>query len=230
MTIDAFAQSLMAEMDEATDNTDYLAVVKGWVEDACDEIASIHEWKLFRRTLTLNTVGGTATYQLPENIREIRAMRLKVTNEPIEYLDAPVLYSMAEDLENTGKPQYWWWESSAFVTNDVFLKIQLDPVPDAIYTVEYLGVLHPLSAVTANVNIPYQRQMFLAIKNRVRAYMLQSDKDYEGASIARQDFLGILKELIDDENAKMANDIRLQPRDISNQRDRRLAKLDPNHF
>lgn len=230
MTIEDFALAMIREQDESSLDADYLITVKGWVEDSIDELLLAHDWKELKRTMTLTTDTVNSVYTIAQTVREIRAMRFKVTNEPIEYLDPALLYSIAEDLEQQRKPQFWFWESSVFQSNDVQLKIQFDAIPDAAYVIEFLAVVNPLSVVSTNINMPVQRQMFVALKHRVRSYMYEQDGNDIQSEKYLNLFLATIEKLKDKDNSSSGNDMRMQVRDISNQRDRRLAHLDPNHF
>jgi hypothetical protein len=230
MTIEDFALMMIRDQDESSLDTDYLEVVKEWTEEGIDELLLAHDWRELRRTKTFTTDTINSVYTIDAGVREIRAMRFKDTNIPIKYLDAEMLYSIAEDLEKTQKPHFWFWESSVFQSNDTQLKIQFNSIPDAAYVIEYLAIVDPLSLTSVNVNVPVQRQMFSAIKNFVRSKIYEQDgNDVQAASYLQQFYNGINR-LMDKDNAKSASTPRLQPRDISNTRERRLATLDPDHF
>jgi hypothetical protein len=229
MTISDFALMMIRDQDESSLDSDYLAVVMEWTEEGIDELLLAHDWKELRRTKQFTTDTINSVYTVDQNVIEIRKMRFKDTNEPIDYLDAEMLYSIAEDLEKTQKPQFWFWESSVFQSDDTQLKIQFNSIPDAAYAIEYLGVVNPLS-ITGNVNVPVQRQMFSAIKHYVRSKIYEQDgNDIQSDKYLKQ-FYTTLDRLLGKDNAKSANDLRLQTRDIPNTRDRKLARLDPNHF
>jgi hypothetical protein len=230
MTIEDFALLMIREQDESSLDSNYVEVVKGWTEDAIDELLLAHDWRELRRTKSFTTDTVNAIYTIDQGVREIRAMRFKDTNEPIQYLDADMLYSIAEDLEQVHKPQFWFWESSVFQSDDTQLKIQFNSIPDAAYEIEYLAIVDPLSLTSANVNVPVQRQMFTALKHRVRAFIYEQDGNLEMATTYVQQFYGVINRLMDKDNAKSPENLRLQARDISHTRDRRLAHLDPNHF
>ena len=230
MTIEQFALIMIRDQNEDSSDADLLDVVKVWVEDAIDELLAYHDWDTLRRTKTFTTDTVTSVYTLEAGVREIRAMRFKDTNEPIQYLDDPVLYSIAEDLEQKRKPQFWFYESSAFVTDQVFLKIQLDSIPDSPYVIEYAATIDPLSETSVNINIPVQRQMFQALKHRVKAFFYEQDREVELMTTSLQQFYAAMNRAMEKDNVKADNNLRLQVRDISNTKDRRLAHLDPNHF
>lgn len=230
MTIEDFALMMIRDQDESTLDADYLAVVKEWTEEGIDELLMAHDWRELRRTKTITGVVGNNIYTIDAGVREIRAMRFQDTNEPIDYLDGELLYSIAENLEQTKKPEYWFWESSVFESSDTKLKVQFNSKFDSAYVIEYLAIVDPLSLTAVNVNMPVQRQMFSAIKNFVRSKIYEQDgNDIQSASYLQQ-FYGGIQRLMEKDNNKAANNLRLQTRDISNTVDRRLARLDPNHF
>lgn len=229
MTVNDLALVLMREQDEATDDANFVTVVETWIQDALDEFSSAAEWRLFRNTVVLPTVASQSTYALSANVREIRSIRFQDTNETIEYVDSPRLFSIAEDLENLGKPQFWFWKSSTVAADPIY-NIQLVPIPDGIYSLELLAVFHPTLSPLTSALIPLQQEMILALKYRVRAYLLARDKDYDGSNSNLQLFYGKVDQMMQRENAPKANNIRMQVRDISNSSDRRLARLDPDHF
>lgn len=230
MTITDFALLMMREQDEASDNTELVEVYKTWTEDAIDELLLAHDWRELKRTKTINGIVGNNIYTIDQGVREIIAMRFQNTNEIIDYADAAFLYSLGEDLEKQRKPQFWFWESSVFQSNDTLLKIQFDSKLDSAYVIEFLAIVDPLSLTVANTNIQLQRQMISALKNRVRAFAYEQDDELEKMQSCLTLFYNSIERLKEKDNAKSANVARLQPRDISNQRDRRLARLDPNHF
>lgn len=229
MTIEDFALMMIRDQDESSLDADYLAVVKEWTEEGIDELLLAHDWRELRRTKTITGVVGNNIYTIDAGVREIRAMRFQDTNEPIDYLDAEMLYSIAEDLEQQRKPEFWFWESSVFDTNDVKLKIQFNSKFDSAYIIEYLAIVDPLSLTAANINMPVQRQMFSAIKDFVRSKIYEQDGNDIQSQKYLQKFYGTLNKLLDKDNSKSANNLRLQPRDVSNSREK-LARLDPNHF
>jgi hypothetical protein len=230
MTLNDFALIMMREQDEASDNTELVEVYKTWTEDAIDELLLAHDWRELKRTKTITGTVGDNKYTIDQGVREIIAMRFQDTNEIIDYADAAFLYSIGEDLEKQRKPQFWFWESSVFQSGDTQLKVQFDSKFDSAYIIEFLAVVDPLSLTVANTNIQLQRQMISALKHRVRAFSYEQDDELEKMQIYLGYFNATVEKLKSKDNAKSANVTRLQPRDISNQRDRRLARLDPNHF
>ena len=230
MTIEDFALMMIRDQDESSLDADYLAVVKEWTEEGIDELLLAHDWRELRRTKTITGVVGNNIYTIDAGVREIRAMRFQDTNEPIDYLDGEMLYSIAEDLEQQKKPEFWFWESSVFDSGDTKLKVQFNSKFDSAYVIEYLAIVDPLSLTSTNINMPVQRQMFSAIKDFVRSKIYEQDGDDIQSQKYLQKFYGTLNRLLEKDNNKAGENVRLQVRDVSNTVDRKLARLDPNHF
>ena len=232
LTVNALALVLMREMDEATDNTELVSVVESWIDDAVDEIASAYDWKIFKQIDTLSTVASQSTYALSENVIDVRGIRFVDTDEPVDYSDEQNLFGVAEDLENLGKPRWWFYADTSTGTDEVVKNIRFSPIPDAIYSLTLSVQVHPsTTALITSSNIPFRKETILAIKNRVRAYKLMDDKDYEGATAYLQMFYKKLDDMIAKESkSPSAQILRMQPRDLHNQGDRRFARLDPSRF
>jgi hypothetical protein len=230
MTINQLALALVKEQDESSDNTEFVSLVEDWIRDAIDEVSSVYEWRLFRKTVNIITIASQSEYDLPVGIREIRGIRHTIGDDPVEYVDAPRLYGVAEDLENLGKPLNWYWGNSTLEGTGVSLTIRFDPVPDDAYSLDVQVIFMPLEAPIPVQFIPFQNDIILCIKHRARAYILANDKDYDGAQMYLQMFFNKISELIGKETSPSASNIRLQPRDISKQGSPRYARLDPTHF
>lgn len=232
LTVNALALVLMREMDEATDNTELVSVVESWIDDAVDEIAAAADWKIFKQLDTLATIASTSTYALSQDVIDVRSIRFVDTDEPIDYQDETSLFGVAEDLENLGKPRWWFYTNTSAGTDEVIKNIRFSPIPDAIYNLTLSVQVHPTTtALITSSNIPFRKETILAIKNRVRAYKMMDDKDYEGATAYLQMFYKQLDDMRSKENkSPSAQILRMQPRDLHNQGDRRFARLDPSRF
>lgn len=232
LTVNALALVLLREQDEASDDTEMVSVVEAWIDDAVDEIASALKTKFFKKIATLNTVAAQRAYALSEDVIDIRSIRFIDTDEPIDYQDEMNLANIAENLENQGKPRWWYFTDNTNGTNEVKRNIAFAPIPSAIFNLELSEYVHPTTtALATGDNVPFRKEWILAIKHRVRAYILMSDKDYEGATKYLQMFYQKLEEMKADElKSPAAKLLVMQPRDLGQQNDRRFAKLDPSHF
>lgn len=232
LTVNALALKILTEQDEATDNTEMVSLVETWIDDAVDEIASAYDWKFFKQLDTLATVASQQRYALTENVVDVRGIRFVDTDEPIDYQDEMTLFNTAQDFENEGKPRYWFYMETSAGTDENIKNIGFLPIPDAVYNLIVNVSVHPTTtALGTSSNIPFRKEFILAIKHRVRAYILMNDKDYEGAQQYLQMFYAKLNDMIAKENRSPAAQVlRLQTRDLPGQGDQRFARLDPSRF
>ncbi len=232
LTVNALALKILTEQDEASDNSEMVSLVETWIDDAVDEIASACNWKFFQQVDSLSTVVSQQAYALAQNVIDVRSIRFLDTDEPIDYMDIMTLTNIAENFENTGKPRYWFYLEPTPGTDELIKNIGFSPIPDAIYPLRLHVQVHPTTTILATAdNVPFRKEVILAIKHRVRAYILMNDKDYEGARFYLQAFYDKLEKMIAMENkGPQAQMLVMQPRDLANQNDRRYARLDPSHF
>jgi hypothetical protein len=233
VTVNDLAQNLMREQDEATDNTEMVDTVESWISDAVDELASACDWRIFKVIFPLSTVASQPDYELDAQYNDIRSIRFVDTDETIDYIDEPRLYHVSTDIEETGKPRVWFFNSADDdVGQQPQFVITLNPIPDAIYSLQVSAQKHPLIApIGSTTDIPLRQEMLLAVKNRVRAYILASDKDYEGSTTHLQMFYKQVDDMIKKESTRpAARHVRLQVTDIVGNTGRRHPILDPSHF
>jgi hypothetical protein len=232
MTVSDLALTLMAEQDEASDNTDFKTVVESWISDAVDELLSATDWRIFKTIFTLNTVASQANYELTQDVMDIRNIRFTDTDETIDYIDEPRLYHVSSDLEEEGKPRVWFFNNADDdAAEQPQFVITFVPIPDAIYELQITAQKHIIVPLVSANEIPLRQEMLLAVKNRVRAYILASDKDYEGSTTYLQMFYKQVDDMIKKESTRpAARHIRLQVTDIVGNTGRRSPILDPSHF
>lgn len=231
MTVNELALQLIKEQGESNDNTDYVSVVEQWINDALDEVYAASTWTFLRRVVNLATVGSQAVYDIGSDIRFVLAIRNIADETHIDFVDSPRLMWRGRDLEQTGQPRYWFYKDSQLdADNQQEFRIQFHPVPDSVYNLEVFGYVHPDYIVSAS-HIPVFKEVILLIKNRVRAYMLADDKDYDGSDRALQMFVDGVEKLKAKDNKNPAARLKFAVRDIKNLDGyQRLAGLDPNHF
>lgn len=224
MLVQDLATILIREHGESQDDTDYVDTVVDWISEACSEIADRTEWRFFKATLTPPIVALTAEYDLGPLVKEVKSVRHIDTNEPIRYTDDERIINRAIDIDLPGVPRHWWYnraeEGSFFIA--------FYPIPDRVYQIEVRAFTHPTALIISD-NIPLHTELLRLVKDRVRAFMLNHDKDYDGSDRALNVFMSDLNRISNREVRKHANHLRLQPRDIG-RRTRDLAVLDPNHF
>lgn len=233
-TVNDLVTVLMREMDEATDNTEMVTTVVGWISDAVDEIASATDWTIFKTVFTTSLSTTVATLELAQNIKDVRDVRLIDTDETIDYCDEPILFSIAANLEELGKPRNWFYvDADDDAAENPQLVMRFHPQPDSAYPVMISARKHPLTdpITSTSTEIPFRQEMILAIKDRVRAYILANDKDYEGMNTYLQIFYNRVEKMVAQEDSKPgARLLVMQPRDLNNDTSHKYARLDPSHF
>lgn len=235
MTNNELALNLMREQDEATDNAEMVATVESWIADALDEFASAYDWRIFKGVVSKTLTASNPFLELDSDIIDVRGIRFVDTNEPIDYFDEQNLYRIAEDLETTGKPFAWFFADAlekAGTSNQKVYQLRFVFIPDANYAIELnVNKFPTLVSLASASEIPLRQEMLLAIKDRVRAYILMNDKDYEGANTYLQLFYARVEKMIAKENTQpSARMLRMEVSDISNSRTRHRPLLDPAHF
>lgn len=229
-TLNALALELIRAHGDKQDDPDYVLTVEQWIRDALDELALETDWRAFITDTTLNTAAGTSTYTLPINVRDIRFLRDPNNENSIIFLPKDRMVDLGLDLEKLGRPDFWAFESVVTSGGNTQYNIRFQPIPDAVYP---LGVAFNL--VIGNIGsldtIPVQNDMLLPLRLCTRSYMALDDEDFDAADVFYNRFLLKTDKLVKRELTKFAEQLRFQQRDIpSRGADRRLARLDPNHF
>lgn len=118
-----------------------------WANIAMQEIERIKRWSLAYGKSSFPTVDGTAIYSIPSGVLGIKHVyRLSATGHPIplrSYDTAPLREKHGEPPAPPavkGEPRYYavvggQLTSSLAVASDLSSRIQLFPVPDAVYTI-----------------------------------------------------------------------------------------------
>lgn len=229
MTVNELALELIREAQESSDDTDYVLIVEAWINDAISEIASVSEWKFFQKEFPINTIISTPTYDLPAEALDLKYLRFTDNHETIDYIDPERLVDVGVNINEVSRPTYWWYESADLTIADAPLTIRLAPIPDTTYVLDAPYYFHPDTTGTTGI-IPVPRDKLLVIKERVRANFLFEDKDYEGYRLMLQRFASKLQAAISTDRSKHARTLTLQVRDLPSGVNRKLARLDPNHF
>lgn len=231
-TINVLAKDMMKELGVPVDEVNdpgTIALYESFCNDALGEIALRGNWRFFQLTSLLNTVAGTAIYNLPVNVREIRQIRFTGTNEPVEFRTAPFLSVLGTDLELQGKPRFWLAEDATVSGSDTIYRIRLYPVPSAVYELQIFSLYHPADVASAS-QLPVQGHFVELIKDRVRAFHLARHEKWDGAALAYNRFRENLQVVINKEQRKFAARTRLKVRDIGRSDGEPRVRLDPNYF
>lgn len=232
-TVNGLALEMIRAHGENSGDADYVLTVEQWVRDALDELGLETNWRIFQDDATLATVASQATYSLPFNVRDIRYIRDPATETDLVYYEKARLSMLNMDLENVSRPQFWYYNEMALDTvpnpDEYVYQIGLHPIPDAIYTYMVGYQINPSGLLTSSI-IPVVGDILFCLKSGIRAYMYLDDENYEGYMAWRTQFLTQITKLRIRDNNKINDKPTLQNRDLSNRTERRLARLDPNHF
>lgn len=225
MTVSDLATILLREQSEAQDDPDYFDTVIAWINDSCADISGSHDWRFLKRTFSIPTFPGQSEYSLMFNdTKDVRSIQNLSTREYIAYRDDVRIIHNSIDMTLPGDPVFWWFSKAV----DDQQYIQFWRVPTNIVNLEVRT--HRLNtALVSGSNMPFQSEFILLIKDRVRAYMLEDDKDYDGQDRKMQEYYRRLAELQGKEVKKNAAYRRFQRRDVSS-RYPDLAQLNPDHF
>src|SRR5215475_3719530 len=232
-TVNQLALELIRAHREDSSDANYVLTVEQWIRDALDEFGLETNWRAFQTTSTLVTVASQLVYKLPFAVRDIRFIRDPATETNLVYLTQERCALLNFDLENVSRPQFWGYYDLLLDTvpnpDEYTYEIFLHPIPDTIYNYNIGYQINPANLITSDI-IPLLRDHLFTIKAGVRAYMCMEDKDYDGAQAWRAIFERNISKARIRENTKLNDSPQMQIRDIPNRTDRRLARLDPNHF
>lgn len=234
-TVNQLALELIRAHGENSSDPNYVLTVEQWIRDAFDELALETNWRALQIVTTLATLAppGANVYKLPFNARDIKYIRDPATETNLVYLTRERMAGLNFDIENISTPQFWGYYDLAVDTvpnpDEYVYEIFFHPVPDRIITYDIGYVINPSGLLTSSI-IPLLSDTLAALRPQVRAYMCMDDGDTNGASWWRGVFLQQVQKLRFREHTKHSDVPTMQIRDISNRTDRRLARLDPNHF
>jgi hypothetical protein len=225
-TVNSLALSVMREFGESSDNVNLVAQVEEWVRDGYDEIGIKANWKYLFLIESLVTVVSQRLYNLAGVLDQEIACINTQDNTPLEKKERQELMEKGVNLSLTGKPLAWYVESFD-ITLETFT-IGLYPVPDTIYTLQFLGLLQP-KELSSTDKLFFPREFIFLLKDSVRIRFKEDDKDYTGASKIQSRFNENILRLKQRNDAPMALRPRMQIQDIAHSAET-FVRLPPDHF
>jgi hypothetical protein len=204
--------------------------IEQWTRDALDELAIETNWRAFVTNTTLVTAAGTRVYVLPINVRDVEYIHEPVSRTWINYDTKQNLVNKGLDMQQSGRPEFFYYEDTTITPPDVKYEIGLQPVPNAIFNLDVRFNIVPARLVSADT-IPIQNEHIFPLKFLVKSFIAFDDNNIDQANHFYGRFTSIVDKLMRRENNKVADMPRFKQRDIpSRTGDRRLARLDPQHF
>lgn len=228
-TVNSVALDLIQEMEEATDDSGFVAKIEKHINEALDEIAVATNWNTFHTRATIATVATQAQYNMPQGAREIIQLRYLDTGEPIPLMTIQEVARKGIKLEDPGRARAWLEDGTLLSGANVLLRIRLAPVPNAIVNFEVEYYYHPSDVASAS-HLPIQDQFIVLIKDRVRAYMLENDQKYDAATLAQRRYEQNLDRIVKQEKRKTAKMTALKQTDLQGRGARQHAIFDPSHY
>lgn len=189
MTKNQLAQELAIEAGEQYDDIDTKLQFEDWVGQAVDAVYAVSPWFFRNITETVNTVNGTVVYTLGASTSKIRDIAYGTTH--IVYAPIERLIARGKSLTATGTPAYWYFDG---LDSSNQIKISFQPVPDAVYAITVHGVQRPADLASGDT-IPLPKEYLNAVREKVRALLAYSDKDYNSVQLFTQSFENQLKGL-----------------------------------
>ena len=230
MTLNALALELIRAHGEVSVDTDYVTTTEQWIKDALDELATESSWRAFITHATLPTVASQQFYNLPTQVRDIGFVRNPPDDLHIEYITKKRAARMGLNLEQTGRPRYWYYNDQENVANDFRYEIGFYPIPDAIYNLDVEYEIN-IADLASGAHIPVQKNMILPLKFCARSYMYVADDNIESADWWYKRYLRTMERLMVQEQNKSADQQRMQQTDLPGSgHEGKYAILDPFHF
>lgn len=227
-TVTALALELAAEAGEASNDTEYLTLVRKWIKGGYREIGDACAWAFLKIQESISfTVASGAEYETQASCTEITAVRLVATDENIVYVPAERLVGFNVDMELTGKPRYFY--ASGFEAATGRNRFKVWPVPDATYAGEIIENGMATTLADADI-IPMPDNFLTILEDYVRMMQAKDDKDYELYDRMDTKWRNALSERFKRYSKQPARIIRLRVSDIAGSDREPLARLDPNHF
>lgn len=188
----SLAKELAIEAGETFDDVDVAAQYEDWVQEAVDEVYSFVPWFLSNAVDPVTTTASVAEYTLAATTARIRNAVISAApagdssalNAPISYAPVERLIARSISLSATGRPKYWYYSG---VDANTQLKIQLQPVPSDVYTIDFHVGKRP-AALGSDDTIPFPPEFIKAIRDKVRSLSRFNDNEGEAAAFMQQSF------------------------------------------
>ena len=226
--VSALIDELQNELGESTNDTALTNLFVSWFNDAYMHFGAEVAWFFLRAYPTITTSADDNTYSLTAaSARQISAMRVTVTDEPMEYVPYNELVRRGLDLEQTGKPEVWW-DTGYDAANDQ-VTVELWPIPNAVYILE-AEVEGAPEVLTDSATIPFPPEFWPLVKDGVRAYYRESEGDYEGAKEIFTRFFGVTAKLAKRFKPKPGRWRRLRVTDVGRSMHQPFVRFPPGQF
>lgn len=138
---------------------------------------SKYEFLWSMKSTTINTVSGTTTLVMPDDVQKVYQMQIRANGRYLQYLPRKVferMYPMG--WTNVGNSQPVYYVEAAPASNNA-LQFDLFPTPDAVYTInyDYRARFTELAGSTEVPVIPPEFDMYLIYGPAMEALLMLGD-------------------------------------------------------
>lgn len=187
-TVDTLANEMATEMGEEYADLDVADQYLTWVKEVVRKVYAAGRWASANNVETITMATGTASYTLDSTTSEVKSVRIPSTGSKVIYSTVERLIAKDKDLEDTGEPDYWWYDG---LDASASLKIRFYPVPTTAQNgvSVQLWVQKRPPSLTDTAVIPLPGEFIDVVRDGVRAKARANENNLEGAMLAKQDFM-----------------------------------------
>lgn len=151
MVNDVLARLRSPQVGSVTD-TDYSMLIGKFVNDAKRQVEDAFDWNVLRQAITVTTTAGVASYSLVGSGQKFR--ELNVLNTSNYYPMRNTTFAEMQEYLQMGTPSQSapvYYNYNGYDGN-YDTKIDLFPVPDAVYTIRF-NLVVPQAALTSDSTV-----------------------------------------------------------------------------
>jgi hypothetical protein len=190
---DTIATDWSGNINDSTTVTDYQKVIGSLINDSKRNIESYHDWLILRETKEITTVSGTRNYNLDSG-QEIKIV--DVINQTdgwrLKQASRQLMNSVRYPSVNNGYPIYYSFNGADSSNN---LKIDLEPIPEAVHVISFDMVKYQDELKTAStvLKIP---QKAVIIGAWMRAVSERGEDGGTQSSVIAMEYKEVLNQAI----------------------------------
>lgn len=224
ITLNQIALQIVSEQGEHVGDDAFVAQCEIWLKDALIEIDSEANFKAFAKDFSIVTAVSIALYNLPEDFRAIKYLRMVDTDEEIDYINPKTLTQYGIDLEQSGRPRNHWVSDPVInVSNQFIQRVRLHPVPNGVLTINGMYYFDVINLISGSF-IPLTQRAMLTLKSRLRMYIAKGDREWTAYNVERGQYAKDLAALLREETNKPSRNLTARPTDLP-LRSRRPSRL-----
>ena len=225
VTLNQIAVRISQEQGDRTGDASFVSQCETWLKSAMVEIDSEANFKAFFKNLTITTDPGNTTglYDLPEDFRSIKYLRLADTDDPIDYENPSTLIGYNVDLEQRGRPSIHWISDPRIDVNKFIQRVRFHPIPNVVLPVDGKYYFDVINTASSDI-LPLTSQAINALESRLRMYIRKADENWTAYNVERSEYSKHLAILIKSEVNKPSRRMKGRVTDLPS-KSRRPSRL-----